>query len=111
MPFAYYQRLHPARKAIYRRSDGITAVVLPAAQQLQPLIPPLSAALADENPRKVQQACQEIADQVLQQLQTPPVQVIILEVRPSDSYGELHGLYEPSEPPYSCRITLWMRTA
>ena len=59
----------------------------------------------------VQQACQEITDEMLQQLQVPPVQIIILEVRPSDTYGELHGLYEPSDSPYLCRITLWMRTA
>lgn len=111
MPFAYYKRLDPARKAIYRRSDSITTVLLPAAQQLRSLIPPLAAALAEENPRAAQQACQEVADEVLRQLQAPPVQVIILEVRPSDSYGELHGLYEPSDSPYLCRITLWMRTA
>ena len=111
MPFAYYKRLSPAQKAIYRRSDSITTVSLPVARQLQPLVPPLSTALADEDPRLVQQACQNISDEILHQLQTPPVQVIILEVRPSDSYGELHGLYEPSDPPYLCRVTLWMRTA
>lgn len=111
MPFAYYQRLDSARQAIYRRSDSITTVLLPRPQQLQSLIPPLSTALADENPREVQQACQAIADEMLLQLQVPSAQIIILEVRPSDSYGELQGLYEPSDSSYLSRITLWMRTA
>jgi len=35
--------------------------------------------------------------------------VRVLAARPSDDYGELHGLYEPEPPP--ARITLWMRTA
>ena len=111
MPFAYYNRLSPARQAIYRRSDAITTISLPAARDLLPLLHPLSAALVEESPRLVQQACQDIADEMLRQLQVPLVQVIVLDARPSDSYGELHGLYEPSEPPYLSRVTLWMRTA
>lgn len=111
MPFAYYKRLSPARQAIYRRSDSITTVSLPAATRLQPLLHPLSTALVEESPRLVQQACQSISDELLRQLQVPPVQIIVLEARPSDSYGELHGLFEPSDPPYLSRVTLWMRTA
>ena len=111
MPFAYYKRLSPTRKATYRRSDSITNLPLPVAQRAQSLIPPLSTALDEEDPRFVQQACQDIADEMLRQLQAPPVQVIILEVRPSDTYGESHGLYEPADSAYLCRITLWMRTA
>lgn len=111
MPFAYYNRLSAARKVIYRRSDAITAVRLPEADKLRPWIAALAVALEDESPASLQQACQQLADALLQQLEAPPVQVLVLEVRPSDTYGELHGLYEPSEPPYSSRVTLWMRTA
>lgn len=111
MPFAYYKRLSPSRQAIYRRSDGITTVPLPAAQALQSLIPDLSAALTDEEPRAIERTCQKIADGLLDQLGAPPVQVLVQEVRPSNTYDELHGLYEPSDPPYRCRISLWMRTA
>lgn len=111
MPFAYYKRLSAARKAIYRQSDAITTVPLPRAAELRPLISPVSSALMDEMPVAAQQACQNLADALLDQLDAPPVQVFVLEVRPSDTFGELHGLYEPSEPPYRSRITLWMRTA
>jgi len=111
MPFAYYKRLSAARKAIYRQSDAITSVRLPTVQPLRSLVPAIASALDDETPVGLQQACQKLADALLQQLGAPPVQVFVLEVRPSDTYGELHGLYEPSDPPYSSRITLWMRTA
>src|SRR6185437_13983508 len=36
----------------------------------------------------------------------------VLERRPANSYGELHGLYDPDEVTGGvARITLWMRTA
>lgn len=111
MPFAYYKRLSAARQAIYRHSDAISSVPLPAADPLRSLVPAIASALGDEAPGGLQQACQKLADALLQQLGAPPVQVFVLEVRPSDTYGELHGLYEPSDPPYRSRITLWMRTA
>lgn len=111
MPFAYYRRLSPSRRSIYRRSDGITTVPLPSAEPIQRLVPALSAALQEEDPGSVQAASQAIADRMLLQLEVPAVQVIILDSRPSNSCGELHGLYEPSDAPYRSRITLWMRTA
>jgi len=37
--------------------------------------------------------------------------VRVLAKRPSDDYGELHGLYEPDEEITPARITAWMRTA
>ena len=111
MPFAYYKRLSAARKAIYRQSDAITSVPLSSVQPLRSLLPAIASALDDEAPAGLQQACQTLADTLLKQLGAPPVQVFVLEVRPSDTYGELHGLYEPSDPPYRSRVTLWMRTA
>jgi len=41
----------------------------------------------------------------------PPIRVRVLAQRPSDDYGELHGLYEPEEGATPARITVWMRTA
>ena len=41
MPFAYYDRLSPARQRIYRASDAILAVPMPDA----PALAPLAAAL------------------------------------------------------------------
>lgn len=40
-----------------------------------------------------------------------PVRVSVLTVRPSRSWGELHGLYEPQAKGQLPTITVWMRTA
>jgi hypothetical protein len=37
--------------------------------------------------------------------------VRVLARRPADDDGELHGLYEPDDPPKPAHITVWMRTA
>jgi len=39
------------------------------------------------------------------------VRIVVMARRPSDDYGELHGLYEPEDAGRSARITVWMRTA
>lgn len=45
-------------------------------------------------------------------LKTEPVKAKVLARRPSDDWGELHGLYEPAEDEHdTALITVWMRTA
>ena len=111
MPFAYYKRLSRSRQAIYRRSDAIVSVPLPRAETARPLVQDIAKALQEESRGDAQEACQQLADELLTQLRVPLVQVFVLAARPSDTYGELHGLYEPVEPPYRSRVTVWMRTA
>jgi len=48
---------------------------------------------------------------IASRLAVPPLRIKVLAARPSDSWGELHGLYEPAEGKASASITLWMRTA
>src|SRR5499426_2675687 len=85
MPFAYFERLSRRQQGIYLKSDRITAVPLPKAAALRPLVVELGV---------------------------PSVRVTVLSARPHAKWGELHGLYEstgkPGKPP---TITLWMRTA
>ncbi|MHB8846331.1 MAG: hypothetical protein ACYC7L_16475 [Nitrospirota bacterium] len=111
MVFSYYNKLSAANKRIYEQSDGIISVPLPAAGELQPLIPLLSAALAGEDREQAEEICRRIVMGIAKQLSTPPLRVKVLAVRPSASWGELHGLYEPSEGRASAVISLWMRTA
>lgn len=47
----------------------------------------------------------------MSQLEAPPVRVQVLAVRPSDDWGELHGLYLPEEGGSKAKIQVWMRTA
>jgi hypothetical protein len=37
MPFSYYDRLSERNKAIYRRSDDVAALKLPAPDELRPI--------------------------------------------------------------------------
>jgi hypothetical protein len=110
MPFAYYDRLSPRAKAIYRRSDEITTVALPHPEILRPLVGGLRQALEQEQRRAVEGAAGLVARGILKELELDPIDVQVLAVRPSSRDGELHGLYtrEEGEP---TRIQLWMRTA
>ena len=109
MPFAYYNRLNSRDRAIYRRSDEVTALELPHAELLHPLVDALREALEREDRRSVERAADLLARGILKLLELSPVQVQVLAVRPSSSDGELHGLYTREEG-RPTRIQLWMRT-
>jgi len=111
MPFAYYDRLSPARQAIYRRSDEIGALDLPAEVAAAAPINAISAGLERGDRAAVQRAVQTLIDALVDGFAVPPVDVQVLAVRPSDIEGELHGLYEPDEELPIARISVWMRTA
>ena len=111
MVFSYYNRLSAAQKRVYRKSDEIPAVPLSNAVQLQPLIPELAAALVREDRVTVQNLCAKLAQGLAASLGAPLLRVTVLAVRPSASWGELHGLYVPAEGRASAVITVWMRTA
>jgi hypothetical protein len=111
MPFAYYDRLAPARKAIYRRSDAITALALPEGLDLGTVVLALRDGLEGDRRADVARACQALCDGLTSGYRVPPVRVIVMERRPADDFGELHGLYEPQERRRRARITVWMRTA
>ncbi len=111
MPFAYYARLRPAQRAIYRRSDEIATVKLPRPAELRPHAGALRDALAAEDRRRAESLCQALADGLCRQLKVPAVRVVVRAVRPHDGGGELHGLYEPESGSRPARVSLWMRTA
>ena len=112
MPFAYFERLSRRQQGIYLRSDKITAVPLPGAAALRPLVVELGSALESGDRAHTESACQLLANGLGRALGLPPVRVTVLAARPHAKWGELHGLYESTgklgQPP---TITLWMRTA
>ena len=108
MPFNYYHRLTAAQKREYRKSDRILAVPLPELKSFLPLVPALADALEGGNHRQTQRQAQALITAIVRTLGIRPLKVIVLERRPSATWGELQGLYEPGEPD---RITVWMRTA
>ena len=111
MVFDYYKRLSASRQSIYRQSDAIIAVTLPDAGILRPPAQALVAALKSEDRTTVQRLSQQVTDGIIGQMQVPLLRIQVLAVRPSDDWGELHGLYLPEEDGKPAKIQLWMRTA
>ncbi len=111
MVFSYYNRLSASQKRIYRRSDEIHAVSLPAVAAVLPLIVRLASALEAGDRSQTEDLCRGLVKDLANQLGVPPVRLNVLAVRPSAEWGELHGLYELAAGRASAVITLWMRTA
>lgn len=111
MAFAYYERLNVRQKRIYDRSDEITAIRLPRPRRLRPLVHHLQSALASGVQAEVARTTRAMADGLCGQLEVAPVRVTVRSRRPSDDYGELHGLYTPARGRAWACIEVWMRTA
>jgi hypothetical protein len=111
MRFGYYDRLSAARKKIYRRSDGIVELGLPAGLDLGATVARIEATLGADQRSAVQRECQSLINALVAGYHVPEVRVRVLAERPADDYGELHGLYEPGEGRAAPRLTAWMRTA
>jgi hypothetical protein len=108
VPFAYYSRLSARQQAVYRQSDAVTALRVPAPEALWPLVGELAAALARDDRPGVTAACGRLVAGIASALAVPPAEVQVLAVRPTLRWGELHGLYTSEGAP---RIQVWMRTA
>jgi len=111
MPFAYYAKLSPSRQRIYRQSDAIVVLELPAGVSTGAGVGRIRASLAGEDRSGVQAACQDLIDALVAGYCVQKIRVRVLEQRPSDDTGELQGLYEPDDAPKPALITVWMRTA
>ena len=111
MPFAYYARLSRARQRIYRQSDAIESLEPPSGVVTGVHVARIRASLAAANRADVQRACQALIDVLVAGYRVQRIRVRVLAQRPADDEGELHGLYEPDDPPKPAHITVWMRTA
>lgn len=121
MRFAYYERLSRPDQATYRRSDAASAFVVPARAhpallaEVEALRRALDAArgapggLSRAEPGAVAARCEGICASLSAAFGAPPPAVEVLAVRPSEDWGELHGLYTAGDG--KARIRVWMRTA
>ena len=110
MPFSYFDRLSPARKVVYLRSDAIEKIQLPPGPPLEGFVPRLERALSAERRKEAEEVSQALLSALTSRLEVPTVRVKVLTVRPSGNWGELHGLYEPTDDGTPPLITVWMRT-
>lgn len=109
MPYAYYRRLRPWQQRIYRRSDGITGIRVPAVAELTPVALAIGQALQAGDAQATTRASHELLRRLCARLAVAPPVVSVLAERPAGHWGELHGLYNPGDA--GGRITVWMRTA
>lgn len=109
--FSYYSNLSKANKAIYRASDRAGIIRLQDYTGMRAMVPGIEQALLAEDRLRVLACCQELVEQMVADLQVPPVTVKVFATRPSHDWGELHGLYELREGRRRARISVWMRTA
>lgn len=111
MVFNYYHRLTRAQKAVYRKSDAIERIVLNHPEMIRAAIIYLEGVLATEDRKKTESASKAVVDTITADLKVAGVKTKVLSARPSNNWGELHGLYEPVEGRKAAQITVWMRTA
>jgi hypothetical protein len=109
--YAYYSKLKPRQKAVYRRSDEIAKLALKDRAALVPLVERLTTALESERRAAIERASQALADAVTATFDVPRVRVKVLSTRPSTNASELHGLYETGDRRTPASIRVWMRTA
>ena len=107
MVYGYYKRLNKFQKAVYRKSDAIERIELNHPEIIRQSIIILNDTLRTEDRKKTELASQTIIDDIASDLRINRAGIKVLSARPSHNWGELHGLYEPSD----ARITVWMRTA
>jgi hypothetical protein len=112
MPFAYYKRLTAMQKKIYKQSDAISTLALQAAPHYHEGLVRLQTYLAKGDRDGTQRLTEWLVRSLMNAYQVPHVHVKVLAKRPSNTWGELHGLYELSSGPNDpAAITVWMRTA
>lgn len=111
MAFAYFNRLSRAQQRIYLQSDSVTAIPISGASSFHSLVSELQEVLVGEEGSRVQSAAQALLDRLTTALEVSRVRVELLAVRPSRSWGELHGLYTSAGRGRSAKITVWIRTA
>ena len=111
MPFKYYSRLTATQRRVYNKSDEVASVVIPKASELHPIVHSIETVLIREDKGEIEIFCQKLVSSLTVRLKTPPVRIKVLAVRPHNTGGEIHGLYNPSDRKTPATITVWMRTA
>jgi hypothetical protein len=111
MPFAYYNRLTRNQKRIYRASDEIEVLNLSDRRPVARIAKDIARALEAEDQPTTARLSADFVAEICAGLNIPRSRVKVMHRRPSDDYGELHGLYEPCEGRSLAKITVWMRTA
>ena len=107
----FRHRLTRAQQRIYERSDATSAIPLRASTRLQAAVSALPAILLSGDRSRVEQASQVVVDETAAALGVPRARISVSGTRPSNTRGELHGLYTPANGRAPATIKVWMITA
>jgi hypothetical protein len=112
MTASFFHRLSKQNQKVYLASDKIKTVALSDTDLLKKHSYAIKQALLTANVVKVENSCQQFIDQICLQCNLVAAHTHVLEKRPHNQHGELHGLYEPVDiTRKQAKIYVWMRTA
>lgn len=97
---------------VYARSNAVAAIRIPAHPLLCSRAAAVANSLASAERGRVEIASQRLIDLLCLLLRVPALRVEVCGARPTNHYGELHGLYTPANGTAARdRVRVWMRTA
>lgn len=105
----FRHRLTRTQQREYDRSNAVSAVPLRVTARCARAVGLLEWALGQGDQPRVQRVAEVICDEMCGALRVPVLRVQVKQVRPSDSRGELHGLYRSAGRAQV--ISVWMYTA
>ena len=106
----FRHRLTRPQQRIYDRRNAASSVSLRPTTHLVRTVHALPDALASADVRRVEAVAQAIADEICTVLAVARVRIHVSGTRPSNSGGELHGLYTQATGEIAT-IKVWMITA
>ncbi len=106
------RRFSRSDERAYARSNAVAAIRVPAAPIFRLRALELAEALKTGERLTVERTSQRLLDTFCAALRVPPLRVEVCGKRPTNHYGELHGLYTPANGGSTRdRVQVWMRTA
>ncbi|MGD9764067.1 MAG: hypothetical protein AB7V27_10165 [Candidatus Binatia bacterium] len=105
----FRHRLTRAQQREYDRSNAVSSIPIRATPRLGRAVMLLEWALEHDDRSRTARVAQVICDELCTALKIVGLRVEVKAVRPSDSRGELHGLYQSTGPRRI--ISVWMHTA
>jgi hypothetical protein len=105
----FRHRLNRAQQREYDRSDAVRGVPVRVSPRCARAASLLEWALEHGDRPRTERVAQVICDELCSALRLPPLRVHVKATRPSDRFGELHGLYTSAGRAQV--ISVWMFTA
>jgi hypothetical protein len=107
----FRHRLTRTQQRTYDRSDTTSSIPLRASTRLRAAVGAVPAVLLSGDRSRVEQISQVVVDEIAAALGVPRARIIVSGTRPSNTGGELHGLYTPAGGRGAATIKVWMITA